>query len=243
MANQGQTLDATMTITGTKDGTSVSVKVSSAGRIGAGNGIQATSGGNTLTLSLNAGDVAELVAAGGSDFERLARPGERSGSGHQRPPLRPDSTQPAFVRPHRGIRVPRRNAGQTLRGDGAGGAQRQRRRPPGSLLRRLRRHASHVRSARAAPRLPDDARGRQVAECGTPAAPCNGRPDSMSNCGITLQDFEVQGDQIRFLLSAPSPSVRGWWTRPGAKATQRRASRRPSSSTGPARISGSGCRL
>ncbi len=64
VAGQSQTLDATMTITGTKDGTTVNLKVSSAGQIGAGTGIQATSAGGMLTLTLNAGDVAELVAAG-----------------------------------------------------------------------------------------------------------------------------------------------------------------------------------
>jgi hypothetical protein len=48
-------------ITATQDNTTVNVKVSSTGQIVAGGGIAATSAGGTLTLTMNAGDVAELL--------------------------------------------------------------------------------------------------------------------------------------------------------------------------------------
>ncbi len=53
-----------MAITATTDNTSVTVHVSSTGQIAAGGGIPATSAGGMLTLTLNAGDVAELVGGG-----------------------------------------------------------------------------------------------------------------------------------------------------------------------------------
>jgi hypothetical protein len=50
-----------MAITATANNTTVNVKVSGTGEVLAGGGIAATSAGGTLTLSMNAGDVAELV--------------------------------------------------------------------------------------------------------------------------------------------------------------------------------------
>jgi hypothetical protein len=60
----------TLTITATTDNTTVNVKLSSTAQILAGTGITATAASGTLTLSMNAGDVAELVADGtdASDF-------------------------------------------------------------------------------------------------------------------------------------------------------------------------------
>jgi IgGFc binding protein len=58
-----------MAVTGTQNGTTVTVKVSNAGRIAAGNmGIAATAAGGTLTFTLNAGDVAELLGPGAADL-------------------------------------------------------------------------------------------------------------------------------------------------------------------------------
>jgi hypothetical protein len=48
-------------VTGTKDGTNVQVKISTTGTVLAGGGINATSAGGTLSFSLNAGDVAEII--------------------------------------------------------------------------------------------------------------------------------------------------------------------------------------
>jgi hypothetical protein len=64
-------LGAYMTITATTDNTSVTVNVSKTGQVLAGGGIPATSAGGKLTLTLNAGDVAELVGAG-SDASDLS---------------------------------------------------------------------------------------------------------------------------------------------------------------------------
>jgi hypothetical protein len=58
------TIGSTTSITSTTDNTTVTVKVSSTGSVIAGGGIAATAAGGSLTLTLNAGDVAELV--GGS---------------------------------------------------------------------------------------------------------------------------------------------------------------------------------
>jgi hypothetical protein len=57
-------MGATTSITATAANTTVTIKVSSTGHILAGGNIAATAAGGTLTLNLNAGDVAELV--GGS---------------------------------------------------------------------------------------------------------------------------------------------------------------------------------
>jgi hypothetical protein len=54
-------LGPTASITATTNNTTVTVKVSSTGLVAAGGGIPATAAGGTLTLMLNAGDVAELV--------------------------------------------------------------------------------------------------------------------------------------------------------------------------------------
>jgi len=64
-------LGPTASITATTDNTTVNVKVSSTGSVAAGGGIPATAAGGTLTLMLNAGDVAELVG-GDTDASDLS---------------------------------------------------------------------------------------------------------------------------------------------------------------------------
>jgi hypothetical protein len=64
-----------MTITGTQDGTNVTVHVSPTGTIEAGGGIDAVAGGGTATYSLNAGDVVQLLT-----YTSLTGAGELSGS-------------------------------------------------------------------------------------------------------------------------------------------------------------------
>jgi hypothetical protein len=56
-----QVNSAFVTITGTVDGTSVSINAAKAWKIQGGTGIAATAGGGTLKLTLNAGDVVELI--------------------------------------------------------------------------------------------------------------------------------------------------------------------------------------
>jgi hypothetical protein len=54
-------LGSYVAITGTQDGTNVTFKVGSKGKILAGGGIAATTAGGSVTIALNAGDVVELV--------------------------------------------------------------------------------------------------------------------------------------------------------------------------------------
>jgi hypothetical protein len=56
-------------VTGTADGTNVKVKVSSTGQVVAGGSIAATAAGGVLSFTLNAGDVAEIVAPLGSKYD------------------------------------------------------------------------------------------------------------------------------------------------------------------------------
>jgi hypothetical protein len=58
-----QSIGAYVAITATKDNTTVNVTVSSTGTVIAGTGVTATTPGGTLTLTMNAGDVAELVGS------------------------------------------------------------------------------------------------------------------------------------------------------------------------------------
>jgi hypothetical protein len=60
---------ASATITATADGTTVNVKVSNKGSIASGGGIASTAAGGTLTLTMNAGDVAELVGGATDDSD------------------------------------------------------------------------------------------------------------------------------------------------------------------------------
>jgi hypothetical protein len=62
------TYPAYFAVTGTRDNTNVTVKVSSTGSIAAGGGVPATAGGGTATFSLNAGDVMMVVGIKGADF-------------------------------------------------------------------------------------------------------------------------------------------------------------------------------
>jgi hypothetical protein len=64
-------LGPTASITATANNTTVTVKVSSTGSVAPGGGIPATAAGGTLTLMLNAGDVAELVG-GNTDASDLS---------------------------------------------------------------------------------------------------------------------------------------------------------------------------
>ena len=56
-------------VTGTADGTVVTVKLGPKGQVIAGGGISAAPAGGTLTFNLNAGDVAEVVGASGREHD------------------------------------------------------------------------------------------------------------------------------------------------------------------------------
>jgi hypothetical protein len=189
------TIDAYVAITGTQDSTTVKVKVSSAGRIGAGTGIPATGGGDTLTLTLNAGDVAELVAAGGSDLSGSlvqASAAVQVITGHpciQIPPTRPscDHIEESVF--------PAETLGKDYVVTGPAG-------PNGNAVAHQVRFYGNFDNTHltynptgAPPGCPTTLGAGEVVECGTPACPMTVDLNQMSNCGITLQDFEVKGDQ------------------------------------------------
>ncbi|MDB4937043.1 MAG: hypothetical protein JWP87_4015 [Labilithrix sp.] len=56
-------------VTGTSDGTTVTVKLGPKGQVTAGGAITATPAGGTLTFKLDAGDVAEVMGGSGRDFD------------------------------------------------------------------------------------------------------------------------------------------------------------------------------
>lgn len=56
-------------VTGTADGTKVTVKLSAKGNVVGGSDIATTAGGGTVTFTLNAGDVAEVVGKPGQDSD------------------------------------------------------------------------------------------------------------------------------------------------------------------------------
>lgn len=68
--SRGQPLmGTTLTVTATADGTKVELKLGAKAKVVAGGPIPATQPGGTVTLTLDAGDVAELVADAGSGFD------------------------------------------------------------------------------------------------------------------------------------------------------------------------------
>jgi hypothetical protein len=193
--SQSQTLDATMAITGTQDGTTVNVKVSAAGRIGAGTGITATNGGSTLTLTLNAGDVAELVAADGSDLSGSivqATAPVQVITGH--PCIQIPPTQPSCDHIEESV-FPAETLGKDYVVTGPAG-------PNGNAVAHQVRFYGNFDNTHLTynpptppPGCPTTLSAGQVVECGAPACPARVDLSQMSNCGVTRQDFEVQGDQ------------------------------------------------
>jgi len=192
---RSQTLDATMTITGTQDGTTVKVHVSNGGRIGAGTGIPATNGGGTLMLTLDAGDVAELVGAGGTDLSgsliQASAPVQVI-TGH--PCIQVPPTQPSCDHIEESV-VPAETLGKDYVVTGPAG-------PNGNAVAHQVRFYGNFDNTHLTynpptppPGCPTTLSAGQVVECGTPACPAMVDLGQMSNCGITLQDFEVKGDQ------------------------------------------------
>lgn len=66
--DSGFTYPPYFAVTGTRDGTTVTVKTSAKGAIAAGGGVPATPGGGTATFSLDAGDVMLVVGTEHADF-------------------------------------------------------------------------------------------------------------------------------------------------------------------------------
>jgi hypothetical protein len=195
LAGQSQTRDAYMAITGTQDSTTVKVTVSKTGQIKSGQGIQATSGGGALTLVLNAGDVAELVAAGGSDLSGSlvqATAPVQIITGH--PCIQIPPTQPACDHMEESV-VPAETLGKDYVVTGPAG-------PGGvAVAHRVRFYGNFDNThltynpSTVPPGCPTTLNAGDVVECGVPACPAMADLTQMLNCGITLQDFEVKADQ------------------------------------------------
>jgi hypothetical protein len=197
--NTGQpvgSLDGYMAITGTSDGTTVSVKVASGSLLRGGTGIAATGGGGTLTLTLGAGDVAELIAANGTDLSGSivqASAAVQVITGHpcfEIPPLRPacdhmeESVFPAetwgkdYV-----VTRPAGPNGNTV---------------PHEVRLYGNFDNTHLtyNPTTPPPGCPTTLNAGQVVECGA-GGPCPIAvdPSQTYTCGETDQDFEVTGDQ------------------------------------------------
>jgi hypothetical protein len=194
-AYMNQSLDAYMAITGTQNGTTVKVKVANAARITAGTGVPAANGGGVLTLTLNAGDVAELVAGGGTDLSgsivQASAPVQLI-TGH--PCLQIPPTQPSCDHMEESV-FPAETLGKHYIVPRPAG-------PNGSVAPHQVRfygnfdgtHLTYNPST-PPPGCPITLSAGQVVECGAPVCPPMVDPTQMTNCGTIDQDFEVQGDQ------------------------------------------------
>jgi len=184
-----------MAITATADATTVAVVVSSTGQIAAGAGIAATNAGATLTLTLNAGDVAELLGPGGTDV---------SGSIVQASaPVQVITGHPCYENPPNTLACdhmeesvfPAETLGKDYVVTRPAG-------PTGEVVAQQVRlygnfnntHLTYNPSAPAG--CPATLNAGQVVECGVGGAcPTTVDPTQTYNCGITNEDFEVTGDQ------------------------------------------------
>jgi hypothetical protein len=184
-----------MAITGTTDGTTVSVAVSSLGQIAAGTGIAATAAGGILALTLNAGDVAELVGPGGVDL---------SGS------LVTASAPVQVITGHPCLYIPPGNLAcdhmeesvfpaETLGKDYVVTRPAGPQGTPVSHEVRLFGNFDNTNltyNPTIPPGCPTTLNAGQVVECGTGGAcPTTVDPTRTYDCGITSEDFEVTGDQ------------------------------------------------
>jgi hypothetical protein len=184
-----------MAITATADGTTVAVVVSSLGQIAAGPGIAATNAGSTLNLTMNAGDVAELLGPGSTDV---------SGSIVQASaPVQVITGHPCYENPpsaqacdHMEESVfPSETLGKAYLVARPAG-------PTGTVVPQQVRlygnfNNTHLTYNPAVPAgCPTTLNAGQVVECGV-GGPC---PTTVNlgqtyTCGMTDEDFEVTGDQ------------------------------------------------
>jgi hypothetical protein len=148
-----------------------------------------------LTLTLNAGDVAELVGAGGSDLSGslvLASAPVQVITGH--PCIQIPPAQPACDHMEESV-VPAETLGKHYVVTGPAG-------PGGTAVAHQVRFYGNFDNTHLTynppappPGCPTTLNAGDVVECGVPACPATADLSHMSNCGITLVDFEVTGDQ------------------------------------------------
>jgi IgGFc binding protein len=186
-----------MAITATQDGTTVKVQVSATGEILAGAGVAATSAGGTLGLSLDAGDVAELVAPGGDDLSgslvQASAPVQVI-TGH--PCIQIPPTEAACDHIEESV-FPAETLGKTYVVTRPAG-------PTGAPVSHQVRIYGNVDGTLLTydpsppPGCPTTINAGQVAECGTPACPnpmMSVSATPVFTCGTTSVDFEVTGTQ------------------------------------------------
>jgi hypothetical protein len=186
-----------MAITATQDATTVKVQVSATGEILAGAGVAATSAGGTLSLTLDAGDVAELVARGGDDLSgslvQASAPVQVI-TGH--PCIQIPPTQPACDHIEESV-FPAETLGKDYVVTRPAG-------PTGAPVSHQVRIYGNVDGTLLTydpsppPGCPTTIDAGQVVQCGTPACPnpmmsVNATP--VFACGTTSVDFEVKGTQ------------------------------------------------
>jgi IgGFc binding protein len=194
-SNRMSPIGGTVTVTGTRDGTTVNIKVSSTGVVAAGGGIAATNPGGMLTFALNAGDVAELAVPGAADLSgsvvQASAPVQVI-TGH--PCIQIPPTQPACDHIEESV-FPAETMGKdylVVRPAGPNGT------PVAHQIRIYGNvNGTNLTYNPSVPAgCPTTVNAGQVVECGTPACPTAfAVPATMANCGITSQDFEVKGDQ------------------------------------------------
>jgi hypothetical protein len=193
---QMESLGGYMAITSTTDGTMVTVQTSSNGPIAAGTGIPATAAAGTLTLTMNAGDVAELLSAGAGDLSGAlvqASAPVQVITGHPCAQIPP--TTPACDHMEESV-FPAETLGKdyvVTRPAGPGGAvvSHQVRFYGNFDGTHLTYHPS------VPPNCPTMLNAGDVVECGVGGAcPSNNVDVTQTyDCGITDEDFEVTGDQ------------------------------------------------
>ena len=189
-------LNGYMAITGTTAATTVAVKVASGSQLLAGTGIPATAGGGTLTLTLGAGDVAELIAANGTDISgsvvQASAPVQLI-TGH--PCFEIPPTQPACDHMEESV-FPAETWGKDYVVTRPAG-------PNGNTVPHQVRLYGNFDNTHLTYNPPTPPAGcpttlsaGQVVECGVNGpCPINVDPTQMYTCGETDQDFEVTGDQ------------------------------------------------
>jgi hypothetical protein len=194
-------IGATATITATADNTTVNFKVSSTGQIAAGGGIPLTNAGGTLTLTMNAGDVAELVS-GPSDASDL------SGSLIQaNQPVQVITGLPCLNVPDNAPacdHIEESNLPAETLGTDYVVAQPEG--PLGNAVGHVVRIYGNfdgtnlTYSPAAPPNCPTTINAGQVVDCGSPLGnvcenPQNGQPTAPCGAGnIVTTDFEIKGD-------------------------------------------------
>jgi hypothetical protein len=201
-------LGSVAAITATADGTTVNVKVSGTGQVVAGGGIAAAGPGATVTLAMNAGDVAELVGGSADSSDLSGSLVQATDSKGKSTPVQVITAMPCLDVPDNAMacdHVEEANfPAETL---GTDYVVVQPPAPDGHAVGHEVRivgnfdstHLTYVPSA--PPGCPTTINAGQVVDCGSPLGsvcedPSTGQFDADCGSGnIVSADFEIKGDQ------------------------------------------------